>query len=224
METKELKFYLGHNLTGKVNLSQQEIEWIKSPKTITSLIGNDSIVIKNSELVNCGEEEKEIKYDHICYAKRFWKWLTLTFQYDGFSEPIRIVTDKIDIRYLLEYYFVRELYFLDDKKKLLWSYVIKNLINDLSDLGVNTSLLCPDMFYDRLKFSLSIVEGDNYNIYEGEKNYLLPEYILGTIKKYKKKYVNKNIIKRLLVSDDEIYEGSCKYDLRARVFEVSYTL
>lgn len=125
---------------------------------------------------------------------------------------------------MLEYNIVRELYFLDEKKKLLWSYVIKNLINDLSELGVNTSLLCPEMFYDRLKFSLSVVEGDNYNIYEGEKNYLLPEYILGTIKKYKKKYVNKNIIKRLLVPDDEVYEGSCKYNLRSGVFEVSYTL
>ena len=125
---------------------------------------------------------------------------------------------------MLEYYFVRELYFLDDKKKLLWSYVIINLINDLSGIGVNTSLLCPDELFDKLKFSLAVVVGDNYNIYEGEKNYLLPEYILGTIKKYKKEYVNRNIIKRLLVSDDEIYEGSCKYDLRARVFEVSYTL
>lgn len=225
METKELKFYLGHNLTGKVKLSQQEIEWIKSPKPITSLIGSDSLVIKNSELINYGGgEEKEIKYDHICYVNRFWKWFTLTFQYDGFQKPIRIVTDKIDIEYLLEYHIVRELYFLDEKKKLLWSYVIKSLINDLSELGVTTSLLCPDMFYDRLKFSLSVVEGDNYNIYEGEKNYLLPEYILGTIKKYKKKYVNKNIIKRLLVPDNEVYEGSCKYDLKAGIFEVSYVL
>lgn len=225
METKELKFYLGHNLTGKVKLSQQEIEWIKSPKPITSLIGSDSLVIKNSELIHYGEEEeeKEIKYDHICYVNRFWKCLTLTFQYDGFSKPIRIVTDKIDMEYLLEYYIVRELYFLDEKKKLLWSYIIKNLINDLSELGVNTGLLCPDMFYDRLKFSLSVV-GDNYNIYEGEKNCLLPGYILGTIRKYKKKYVNKNIIKRLLVSDDEAYEGSCKYDLRSGIFEVSYIL
>jgi hypothetical protein len=46
METKELKFYLGNNLTGKVKLSQQEIEWIESPKPITSLVGNDSLVIK----------------------------------------------------------------------------------------------------------------------------------------------------------------------------------
>lgn len=226
MDSKELKFYLGYKIAGKVKLSQQEIEWIKSPMSIKSLFSkddsNNSLVIKNSELTYYeGGEEKEIKYDHICYAKKFGKWLTITFQYDGFSKAIKLVTDRMGRDNLLEYYFVNELSFLDEKKKLLWSYVIENLINDLSELGVNASFLCPGELFGKLEFSL-VVSVDN--IYEGEKNHLLCRHILETIEKYKKKYINKNILKRILVSDDELYEGSCKYDLRNRVFRISYQL
>lgn len=229
METKEIKFYLGCNIVGKVELSQQEIEWIKSPISMKSLIGkedsNNSLIIKNSELVHRnGGEEKEIKYDHICYAKKFWRWFTLTFQYNGFPKTIKLVTDKISRYDLSEYFFVRELSFLDEKKKFLWSYVIKNLISDLSELGVNTDLLYPGESFGKLEFSLVVSVGNDYNIYEGEKNHLLCRHILDTIEKYKKKYINKNIVKRILVSDDEIYEGSCKYDLRAGIFKVSYKL
>lgn len=76
METKELEFDLGCKLKGKVNLSRQEIEWIESPRSIKSLFSkddsNNSLAIRNSELTYYeGGEEKEIKYDHICYAKNF---------------------------------------------------------------------------------------------------------------------------------------------------------
>lgn len=229
MEAKEIKFYLGCNIVGKVELSQQEIEWIRSPISIKSLISkensNNSLIIKNSELVHYnGGEEKEIKYDHICYAKKFWRWFTLTFQYNEFPKDIKLVTDKIGRYDLSDYFIIRELSFLDEKKKLLWSYVIKNLISDLSELGVNTDLLCQGESFGKLEFSLVVSVGDDYNIYEEEKNYLLCGHILDTIEKYKKKYINKNIIKRLLLPDDEIYEGSCKYDLRAGIFKISYKL
>lgn len=229
METKELVFDLGCKLKGKVKLSRQEIEWIESPRSIKSLFSkddsNNSLAIRNSELTYYeGGEEKEIKYDHICYAKKFWRWFTLTFRYNGFPKTIELVTDKIGRNDLSNYFIVRELSFLDEKKKLLWSYVIKNLISDLSELGVNTDLLCLGEIFGKLEFSLVVNVGNDYNIYEGEKNNLLCRHILETIEKYKKKYINKNILKRILVSDDEIYEGSCKYDLRDGIFKVSYKL